>query len=64
MDEYISKHLKIPNKAYKKAKSGTVIVEFVVEKDGSLTGIHCINVEKVGYGVEESVIKMFKRMPK
>jgi protein TonB len=64
MDEYISKHLKIPNKAYKKAKSGTVMVEFVVEKDGSLSGIRCSNVEKVGYGVEESIIKMFKGMPR
>lgn len=64
IDEYIRENFKIPDVAYEKAKSGTVIVSFVIEKDGSLSNIRTTNQTKLGFGVEEAAIDLFKKMPK
>ncbi|MCU0430056.1 MAG: TonB family protein [Cytophagaceae bacterium] len=46
---FLSKHLRYPNKAIKMGAEGTVYVSFVVEKDGSISGIKI----KKGMVVEE-----------
>ena len=38
-------------------------VEFVVDKDGKLTEIKSVGA-KLGYGLEEQAVKVFKAMPK
>jgi protein TonB len=43
-------------------KGGKVIVQFVVEKDGSLTDIKVLR--DVGYGTKEDAIKLFSRSPR
>ncbi len=63
MDRYIDKNMVFSDRAYKFAKSGTVIIGFIVEKDGSLSHIRCLHRRKVGYGVEESCMKIFEQMP-
>lgn len=64
MDKFISKKIKIPNKAYEKAKSGIVVVGFTVEKNGSISNVRILSKKKIGYGVEEAVKDVIRKMPK
>ncbi len=64
MDAFIAKKIKIPSLAYEHAKSGVVIVQFVVEKDGRITNVEVVSKKKIGYGVEEAAIRVIKKMPK
>ncbi len=41
---------------------GTVVVQFVVEKDGTLSNMKPLT--KVGYGAEEEVLRLLKKSPK
>jgi len=41
---------------------GTVIVQFVVEKDGTLSNMKSLT--KIGYGAEEEVLRILKKSPK
>ena len=55
---YINENYKLPNV---KGLKGKVIVEFVVEKDGSLGLINVIR--DVGYGTGEEAIRVLKECP-
>ncbi|MGV3598807.1 MAG: TonB family protein [Bacteroidota bacterium] len=37
--KFIAKHLNYPKKAIQKGKQGTVIIQFIVEKDGSVSNV-------------------------
>ncbi len=63
MDRYIDQHVEYSDRAYKFAKSGTIVIGFVVEKDGDLTNLQSLHRRRVGYGVEEAVIKVLEDMP-
>ena len=56
--EFISKNYKAPDEDVK----GKVIVQFVVEKDGSLTDIKVMR--DLGYGTGAEAIRVLKKMPK
>lgn len=64
MDKYIRDNMVIPNKAFKKAKSGTIVVKFIVEKDGSLSDVKISSNVKIGYGCEQAAVNVIKGMPK
>lgn len=59
----LNKHLKYPNKAIEAEAEGIVVVQFVVEKDGSVTNIEVVS-DRVGYGAAESVVKAVKKLKK
>jgi periplasmic protein TonB len=60
--KFLSKNLKYPEKAREKSIEGTVYVQFVVEKDGSLTNI---KVKRgIGGGCDEECLRVVKLMPK
>jgi len=63
MQRYISDHMNYPFDALKHNIQGKVNVEFVVDKDGTLTEIKTMG-KKLGYGLEEQAIKIFQGMPK
>jgi len=63
MQRYISDHMSYPFDALKHNVQGKVNVEFVVDKDGTLTEIRTMG-KKLGYGLEEQAIKIFQGMPK
>ena len=63
MNRYIAEHLTYPFDALKNKIQGKVNVEFVVDKEGTLTEIKTVG-KKLGYGLEEQAIKIFKAMPK
>ncbi|MGH2667286.1 energy transducer TonB [Flavobacterium sp.] len=58
-EEYIEKNFKYPDV---KSLIGRVIVQFVIEKDGSLTDIRVLR--DVGYGTGKEAIRVLKNCPK
>lgn len=60
--KYIGEHVEYPALAVENDIEGTIIVTFVIEKDGSVTDI---KIDKgLGYGLDEEVIRVMKKMPK
>ncbi len=63
LDQFIEDHLTLNDIQLEEAPSGTVAISFTIEKDGSLSDIRVTSKRKIGYGVEESVLAVFKKMP-
>lgn len=64
MDQFIKDNMDIPDIAFDEAESGTVLVTFTVEKNGTLSNIQIASKRKIGYGVEEAAIEVIKKMPR
>lgn len=62
MYKYIKDNLKYTDLAKKTNITGTIYVEFTVEKDGSLTDVHVIR--GIGGGLDEEAIRVVESMPK
>lgn len=60
--QFIGNNLEYPRKAIQAEIQGTVQVKFTIEIDGSINNIEI--VRKLGYGCDEEVIRVIKRMPK
>ena len=60
--QYVGQNYRIPNELQKTGVNGTVIVSFVVEKDGSLTDIKVIR--DLGYGTGAEAIRVLKKSKK
>ena len=59
---YLKKTLKYPRQAQRMGIEGRVFVQFVVERDGSLTDIHV--VKGIGAGCDEEAVRVLKNSPK
>jgi protein TonB len=59
---YILKHIVYPDEARRALIEGLVSVEFIVEKDGSLSNIKILR--DIGGGCGEELIRVLKGMPK
>lgn len=59
---FIQKNLKYPDIALENGIEGTVVVEFVVEKDGSLTDVKIL--KDIGAGCGNEAVRVIKQMPK
>jgi len=59
--KYLSQ-IKYPELAKESAIQGTVYITFVVEKDGSITGVKVLR--GIGGGCDEESLRMIKNMPK
>ncbi len=53
---FVSRNLQYPRKARAKKTSGKVLVKFTVEKDGSVSNIHCLS--NLGNGLEEEAVRI------
>lgn len=62
MYAYIVKNLKYPELAKEKGIEGRVFVQFVIEKDGSISNVKILR--GIGGGCEEAAVEMIKNMPK
>lgn len=56
-------NLKYPPEALEKGLKGKVLVQFVIEKDGSITHVEVVK-DEVGYGAAEEVLRIVKNMKK
>lgn len=59
---YLNKFLKYPKEAYENGEQGRVVVQFVVEKDGSLTDIRV--VRSVSPPLDKEAVRVVSKMPK
>ena len=59
---YIAKNYNYPSQAIEQGVSGRVILQFVVERDGSLTDIQIIRDLK--YGTGEEAVRVLEKAPK
>ncbi len=62
MFKFISENVKYPQEAKDKNISGRVFVNFVVEKDGSVSHVEAIR--GIGGGCDEEAVRVVKAMPK
>ncbi len=62
LDRYLSFNIRYPQKAKEKEIQGTVMILFVIEKDGSVSGVKVIR--NVGGGCDEEAVRVVKMMPK
>ncbi len=60
--KYIGERIKYPKLAQRIGKEGKVFVQFVVDKDGSMTEISV--VKGIGAGCDEEVLRVMKDAPK
>ena len=60
--KFLQKNLKYPEAALKTNATGKIYVEFIVEKDGSITHIDVL--KNVGFGWNEEMIRVLKLSPK
>jgi periplasmic protein TonB len=58
---HLVKNIKYPVQAIKRNKSGRVVLQFVVEKDGSLTDIEV--VKRLGAGCDQEAVRVLKLSP-
>lgn len=63
MQKFIVENVVYPKKAIKEKITGTVKVSFVVEKDGSVSGIK-VSGKKVGGGCDEEAMRVVALFPK
>lgn len=60
--KYVQKELKYPSQARRMGVDGKVYIQFVVEKDGSITDIKVI--KGIGSGCDEEAVRVLKAAPK
>ena len=60
--EYVAKKLKYPAQARRMGIEGKVFVEFVIERDGSITDVKAI--KGIGAGCDEEAVRVLQSAPK
>lgn len=61
--KYLHDHVRYPTIAKENGIQGTVVVQFVVNTDGSIVGVEVMGKKKGG-GLEDEAIRVVKSMPK
>jgi len=61
--KYLSKHINYPSVARENNIQGTVVVQFVVNTDGTIVDIKTVSKKKGG-GLEQEAVRVVKEMPK
>ncbi len=61
-EQFFKQNLKYPQTAKNKGIEGVVVVQFSVEKDGSISDVNV--VKGIGGGCDEEVVRVVKLMPK
>lgn len=61
--DYINKNLVYPKNEQEKGISGTVLVEFIVNKEGEIKNVKVIRGIKDGKALEEEAKRLIKSMP-
>ncbi|MEN7549869.1 energy transducer TonB [Rapidithrix thailandica] len=59
--EYVAKNIKYPSQARRSTVEGRVIVQFVVDTDGSLTDLKVL--KGIGAGCDEEAVRVLKKAP-
>ncbi len=62
MYKWLSKNVRYPKEASRNGIEGRVIVSFVVEKDGQITGVEIL--KGIGFGCDEETLRVITKMPR
>ena len=62
MYKFLAQNLKYPSAAQRANIQGKVFLKFIVEKDGSITGVE--TMKGIGFGCDEEATRVVKLMPK
>ena len=62
MMKYLATNVKYPEEAFSKGIEGRVLVQFIVEEDGSISGIKV--VKKVNDAIDAEAVRVVENMPK
>jgi len=60
--QYLSENLKYPPKARRRGVQGSVVVTFVIEKNGDVSSVEA--VRKIGMGCDEEAVRVIREMPR
>ncbi|MEM6831156.1 MAG: energy transducer TonB [Bacteroidota bacterium] len=60
--DYLGKNVKYPRLAARSGTEGRVFVQFIVEKDGTISNVDV--VKGIGSGCDEEALRVMKMMPK
>lgn len=61
LQKYIANHLLVPQNAISNQVNGDVVLDFIVNEDGSISDIEIL--EEIGYGCGDASINLIKGMP-
>ncbi len=59
--KYLNDHLKYPNKAARKRIEGTVLLQFIVDKQGNVSDLQALSGDPI---LQEAALKAMKDSPK
>lgn len=63
LSAYLSSNLQYPNVAYEAEIQGKVIIEFIIDKDGSVDGVRVVKGRELGGGLPEEAVRVVTSMP-
>lgn len=62
---YINQHIRFPARDLEEANSGDVFIDFIVEKDGSISSVQVVGRrKKVSKQMEEEALRVIREMPR
>jgi TonB family protein len=64
LNDYLSSNIKYPETEKKKGITGIVYVTFVVEKDGSISGVRVLRGVPNGPNLDAEAVRVISSMPK
>jgi len=59
--EFLNKHVRYPKKAWKHEIQGTVVLQFIVDKDGSISDASALTGDPI---LQEAALKVLSKSPK
>ena len=60
--QYLGENMKYPAKARRRGVQGSVVVTFVIEKNGDVSNVEA--VKKIGTGCDEEAERVIREMPR
>ncbi|HXP52968.1 MAG TPA: TonB family protein, partial [Bacteroidia bacterium] len=64
VSEYLSKNIKYPENEKKHGITGTVFINFIIEKDGSVSNVRVLKGIPNGPGLDAEAVRVISSMPK
>lgn len=61
--DYIGRNFIFPAEAQEKNIQGTVFIQFIIEKDGSISNVRCVRGEDLGGGLAREGVRVVSSMP-
>jgi len=64
VNKYLSEHINYPEVEKEAQITGTVFINFIVEKDGSISNVKVLKGVSGGPGLDKEAVKVISAMPK